>query len=223
MAIFDVVDLDLGELTKRAEALYRIGRRRYHTFDHALDVIRRTDQVESVVGFSLYPAVRLAALYHDAVYEVGAKPSENEERSQLALRVVIRDLCGDQLSPFMGIVLERACDLIRVTAHHLAPMHSFLDWDTMLFMDCDVLGFASSWEDFQKDGAAIAYEHSDVDPTVYQIGRIGFLRRLLVKGVFRSPFLRKRHEEEALRNIRDALAELDQDLRPYLRSSKMDE
>lgn len=188
-----------------AKEMYSRGLRGYHNFDHALDVLERVEMIQGEIGFVNYEAVRLAALFHDAVYTAGE--TDNEFRSVIAMKEKAREVYN--ITDAVSEQLIQADNLIMATSQHMVPNSVFRDWDTMLFLDCDVLGFAENWEQFKRQSELIAFEYGDYARTeAYKEGRIKFLKALYKKGVFRSPYFKKHYEERALLNINASLKEL---------------
>lgn len=192
-----------------AKKLYGIGRRVYHTFQHAQDVLHRVEWVEDEIGFINPEAARLAALFHDAVYVIGS--SDNESLSARCMTRIVYDNTISVLSEELASCIYAATVMIRATAQHMTHQEFFTDWDTMLFMDCDMFGFAMSWDEFQKNNAGIDAEFklgAGYNQEKYEVQRIKFLTTLYNKGIFRSPYFRKKYEERALYNIREYLIPL---------------
>src|SRR5690348_8638750 len=82
--------------------------RRYHTLDHLAFMLRIIDRYGDLVDDP--DAVRLAAWFHDAVYDVHG--ADNEERSALLWGTAAEAL---------GVAADRAAEvarLIRLTAGH---------------------------------------------------------------------------------------------------------
>lgn len=78
-------------------------------------------------------------------------------------------------------------------------------------MDCDMLGFASVWSVFKQNNIDIDKEFASMpnfDESKYAEGRLNFLMSIYKKGIFRSPYMRRLHEDKALRNLRWYLTEL---------------
>lgn len=193
---------------EHAKSLYQEGRRAYHTFQHALDVLERVEKVEKELGFFNYQAARLAALYHDAIYVAGSKTNELDSANAMN-EFFFTGKAGDNvMMKDIHTILSQAICLIEDTAHHMDPQDYTENWDTILFMDCDVLGFAEPWETFKKQNDDIAYEYGVVDADAYNQGRVKFLAALYKKGVFRSPYFKKHFEDSAIMNIRGALQQL---------------
>lgn len=204
--------VDIREDSKvwdQAKKLYDEGPRAYHTFRHAQDVLHRVDGIEDEIGFMNPDAARLAAVFHDATYVIGA--SDNELLSANAMMRVVYDYTTSAKGEELDKCLDDASILIRATSHHLTHQRFYLDWDSMLFMDCDMFGFASPWDKFQQNNADIDAEFkmgAGYDPEKYKEGRTKFLTTLYHKGIFRSPYFRKKYEKQALYNIREYLADL---------------
>ena len=66
--ISDLSCVPIGQLAA-AEAAYAFPPRAYHHFGHIRDVLARADEVAAGPGWRQPDEVRLAILYHDAVYE----------------------------------------------------------------------------------------------------------------------------------------------------------
>jgi predicted metal-dependent HD superfamily phosphohydrolase len=183
--------------------------RGYHSFSHALDVLERVDRMDEVVGFVNLGAARLAALFHDATYVAGDASNEAASAVRMAFAVY------DNYRPAEVYKLVAAASrLIEATAQHMAPQDFFTDWDTMLFLDCDMLGFAETGEldhqdkfDHQQGQIELEFRYAlgaRFDQNAYDDGRLKFLTALRAKGVFRSPFVKlpgSDHEARALGNI----------------------
>lgn len=175
--------------------------RAYHTFQHAQDVLNRVDEVERTIGFVDYESVRVAALFHDVVYIPGSTDSEH-----LSAKVMV-DIMTDPNHGLPHITLgdvERARSLIIFTNNHMSHRNFYTEWDTMLFLDCDMLGFGLGWDEYQKNNDEIDREFrsaKNFNEEKYKKGRIEFLKSLYQKGIFRSPYFRKLYENKALLNL----------------------
>ncbi len=183
-----------------AEKLYSVGRRAYHNFQHAVDVFKRVQLMDGHLGLQNPQAMYLAALFHDAIYTHG--DLENEIKSAIAMEEAAME------HGVHSMIRHQAYALILATSHHMAPQNYTSDWDTMIFMDCDVMGFAENWDQYAKQNEDILFEANPQDMEKYNQGRKAFLTKLMDKGVFRSPYFRKTYEDRALRNITRSLKEL---------------
>ena len=116
------------------EGAYARPPRAYHHFGHVGDVLRHYQAVAEGPGWLQPREVRLAVLYHDAVYVPGRK--DNEARSAALARAEIA-----RWLPEAEVDADRVAELIELTARHgqLSPG----DWlalaaDTCHFLDCDI-------------------------------------------------------------------------------------
>lgn len=167
---------------------YEEAGRYYHTWDHALDVIAAVTRLP--IGGDVRADHLLAALFHDVIYEPGAK--DNETRSV----GVMQELCGG------GAVLAR--DLILSTITHADATQDNTDphfWD---FLDCDILIMAEPcWPlAVQVDWNVRAELIGAYGEEAVQAGRGDFLRNWLTKpSVFLGEFYGATHEWQARVNI----------------------
>ncbi|MET8863095.1 metal-dependent phosphohydrolase [Nonomuraea sp. NPDC004580] len=169
--------------------------RRYHTRDHLAAVLAAIDLLPGEAGDEA--AVRLAAWFHDAVYD--GRPGWDEERSA--------QLAQSRL-PRCGVPARRVSEvarLVRITAAHdtLAPG----DRDGAVLCDADlaVLGGPG----YDAYARAVRQEYAHVPDDLFAAGRSEVLRRLLATPVlFRTPRARELWEEPARANMTAELAAL---------------
>ncbi|GHH66381.1 hypothetical protein GCM10017673_11770 [Streptosporangium violaceochromogenes] len=167
--------------------------RRYHTADHLEAVL---SHVDALAANAANPdLVRLAAWFHDAVYD--PRRSDNEERSA---RLAERDL------PALGLetgAVSTVARLVRLTrTHDPAPG----DADGAVLCDADLAILASPREVYAAYAAAVREEYSFVPEEAFRKGRAAVLRSLLaLPAIFRLTG----DEAGARANIRAELARLD--------------
>ncbi len=200
--ISDLSDLPAAQ-TAAVEAAYAVPARAYHHFGHVREVLREADGVEAGPGWQRPGDVRLAILYHDAVYEPGRQ--DNEARSA--------ELALDHLQRWPASVDGgRVAALIRLTARHGRllpgdPELEVLGPDAALFLDCDmaILGAAPALFDAYDRGIAAEYR-GHVAGWRYAIGRRRFLKRLLASPrIFLSGHFHARLDGAARTNLRRAV------------------
>lgn len=171
--------------------------RRYHTWDHANDVMERV-QAHAPDNVPML----LAALYHDAIYVVGA--TDNERNSaDLFCDHNVRATWFRRRMPDGEHLASKVCRYILATAKHGQVEREDCPPDVALFLDCDIASFAEpDWARFKATDDAIRdelltrYGEAEVDA-----GRRKFLRGMLDK---RSIFLSAqfvKHEAQARANI----------------------
>ena len=187
------------------EAAYATPPRAYHDFGHVREVLRHVDEVAQGPGWAQPDEVRLAVLYHDAIYEPGRK--DNELRSaQFAVSDIARWL------PEGGIDAMRVSELIELTARHgsFAPQDfgkTALADDTRHFLDCDMAILGAEPAVFDAYDRAIAAEYrGHVPDWLFRINRRRFLKALLSKPrIFLSGFFHERYDAQARANLRRAI------------------
>jgi predicted metal-dependent HD superfamily phosphohydrolase len=163
--------------------------RRYHDVEHLATVLSIVDELGA-------PAeVRLAAWYHDAVYD--PRSADNEERSA---RLAVDGLTA------LGVArrqVDEVARLVRLTAGH-DPAHD--DINGALLCDADLAVLARSTDDYDRYAAAIREEYSHVPEDAFRAGRAAVLQHLLdLPALYRLPRLHSRWEEPARANLRREL------------------
>ncbi|MEU1875677.1 metal-dependent phosphohydrolase [Streptosporangium sp. NPDC020072] len=151
-----------------ADLLSRYGEphRKYHTTAHLTAVL---DHVDALAGSATDPdLVRLAAWFHDAVYD--PRRSDNEERSA---RLAERALPELGMSPEAVGTVAR---LVRLTITH-APEPG--DADGAVLCDADLAILASSPQEYAVYAAAVREEYFFVPDELFRQGRAAVLRSLL--------------------------------------------
>jgi predicted metal-dependent HD superfamily phosphohydrolase len=179
-----------AELESRLVAVasrYGEPHRKYHTTDHLMAVLEDVDRLLVEVEVDDPEEVRLAALFHDAVYD--PQSSTNEIDSAELVAVVLAGLVPDE-----AIATVRR--LVLATASH---QPAALDEAVLLDADLAILG--SSREEYAAYVAAVRAEFAHVDDNGWQIGRSRVLWSFLGRDrIFHTPPMAAR-EADARRNI----------------------
>lgn len=167
----------------------------YHTVTHLRDVLARVEELADLADDA--DAVRLAAWYHDVVYN--GRPDDEERSAQRAEQ----DLSRLGVAP--GLVDEVA-RLVRMTVSH-DPAAG--DHNGEVLSDADLAALALPREGYRHNTEAIRAEYAHIPEDVFRKGRRQVLVSLLEgPGVFRTEPGRQRWEAAAQRNLRDELADL---------------
>ncbi|WP_026401265.1 HD domain-containing protein [Actinomadura rifamycini] len=176
------------------DARYGEPHRRYHTREHLAAVL---DLVDELADHAASPdVVRLAAWFHDAVYD--PERADNEERSA---RLADRMLTDTDLPP--GDV-ARVVRLVELTAAH-APDPG--DRDGRVLCDADLAILGAAPDAYAAYAAAVREEYAFVPEELYRAGRAQVLESLLaLPSLFNTPPARARFEEAARHNIQTELA-----------------
>jgi predicted metal-dependent HD superfamily phosphohydrolase len=140
--------------------------RRYHDTVHLSEVL---DRLNRLPGGREVP-VRLAAWFHDAVYEPTA-PAGASERASAALLEELGPECG-----FEAPVVVEAMRLVRLTAAHAVAAD---DVAAAALMDADLAILAADPERYLDYAAGVRAEYSHVPEAEFANGRTAVLQGLL--------------------------------------------
>ncbi|MQA95828.1 MAG: metal-dependent phosphohydrolase [Streptosporangiales bacterium] len=170
--------------------------RRYHTTTHLTAVLAAVDELAADADDP--DAVRLAAWFHDAVYD--GIPGRDEERSaQLATARL----------PRLGLPPHRVhtvARLVRLTAGH-DPQPG--DADGAVLTDADLAVLGGTPEAYAAYANAIRAEYAHVPDAAFRTGRAAILDRFLTaQALFRTERGRTLWEARARTNIRKELRRL---------------
>jgi len=168
--------------------------RAYHDTRHLTEVLDRLDELSAAgVTYDEVP-VRLAAWFHDGVYD--GQPWAEERSAQWAERA----LPEAGLDP--GLVAEVA-RLIRLTDSH-RPAES--DVSGCVLSDADLAILAAPDGRYAEYVTAVRREYSHVPEAAFREGRAAILHDLLAKPhLFHTAYARKHWEATARANVRREL------------------
>lgn len=177
-------------------AAYGDPERGYHDLDHLRAVLTNLDELAGAgTAYDDLP-VRLAAWFHDAVYD-GERDAE--ERSAAWAEEALPDLVDD------GTVAEVA-RLVRVTEHH-HPEED--DANGCALSDADLAILAAPREQYDAYVAAVRTEYDDLPDEVFNDGRAEVLRSLADKPrLFHTDHARTSWERPARDNLERELSGL---------------
>jgi predicted metal-dependent HD superfamily phosphohydrolase len=180
---------------------YGASARAYHDTRHLAEVLDRVDELALAPGPGTadLDAVRLAAWFHDAVYDSRA-PAGNEERSA-AMAVSMLSEAG--VDPALVAEISR---LVLLTAHH-DPEPG--DASGALLCDADLAVLARDPAGYAAYAAAVRQEYAHVPDEAFRSGRSAILRELLeAPALFRTQAARSRWEATARANVAAELRSL---------------
>lgn len=184
------------ELVALLAQRYQAPPRAYHHLGHVVEVMAWVDWVEARVPWLQPVEVCAAVLFHDVVYEPGAK--DNEARSAAMARAAIaahREL--GQVSA------ERVAFLIEATARHGKLVPGDVDDEAARFLDCDLAIIAAPPPRYQRYCLEIAEEYAALPAEAFRAGRAGFVRGLLTRPrLFLSELFHQAFDEQARANLR---------------------
>jgi predicted metal-dependent HD superfamily phosphohydrolase len=185
------------ELRDRLAERYREPHRRYHDLRHLQEVLQTVDDLADAADD--VEAVRWAAWFHDAVYDVHR--DDNEERSA---QLAERDLAALGLDRAMVSEVSR---LVRLTATH-QPEDDDANGAVLCDADLRILA-ADPWRHAEYV-ADVRAEYAHVPDPEFRAGRAAVLRSLLSSGrLFRTERAYTRWEERARANLAAELRRLE--------------
>lgn len=172
--------------------------RAYHGTGHLTAVL---DVIDAHAAAATHPdRVRLAAWWHDAVYDPRAAGDANERASAQLAEATLAAL---------GVPDETCRDVARLvllTAGHRAAPD---DPDGALLCDADLAVLAWPPDRYDRYAAAVRAEYGHVPDEAFRIGRALVLRGLLaLPELYRVPALRAAWAQRARANLERELAAL---------------
>ena len=184
----------LVEAELRARASYAEPHRRYHTEQHLDHCLQQVDGLLDLADRDRR-RLRWALLWHDAVYESGAR--DNEVRSA-ALAKSELTACG--VDPADVAEVAR---LILLTESHRAPAEDYLG-ALMISIDLSILG--SDPHRYREYAEATREEYAHVPDELWRAGRGAVLRRMLhADTLYPNAQFREALEAQARQNISEEL------------------
>ena len=183
-------------------ARYEQPHRRYHTVRHLTEVLDVVDQLAGEADD--LDAVRLAAWFHDAVYESGAGHAgdnvSNEEASALLAELVL---------PKLGVPAPRVAEvgrLVRLTESHAADPD---DRNASVLFDADLAILAATPERYEQYTRAVREEYQEIGDELFRPGRAQILNALLEGlALYRTPAAYTHFESRARANVTAEIARL---------------
>jgi predicted metal-dependent HD superfamily phosphohydrolase len=178
-------------------AAYGDPERGYHDTRHLAEVLERLDELAAAgVAYERRP-VRLAAWFHDGVYD--GRAGAEERSAQWAER----SLAGLVPQPEIAEVVR----LVRLTEQH-RPEEG--DRNGSALSDADLAVLAAPLERYRRYVLDVRREYSSVPDDDFRRGRAAVLRALVEQDrLFRTTHALARWEAAARRNVADELAELE--------------
>lgn len=177
---------------KKLIRAYREPHRRYHTTEHLAHVLDVVDLLEAAAKRP--DAVRYAAWFHDAVYDIAIDSHlTNEERSARLAEAVLH-----RLRVPADLVAEVG-RLVRITADHQADPS---DRDSAVLCDADLAILGSDPEEYRRYAARVRDEYRHIRDAQFRPGRVRILRDLIDRPtIYRTERARELFEEAARQNV----------------------
>jgi predicted metal-dependent HD superfamily phosphohydrolase len=172
--------------------------RKYHTWRHVQEMFDVLEVVDERVA--CLPALVLATVFHDAVYD--AKRKDNEVKSAQ----LMRRTCA-KMAPYW---VEQAENMILATQHHVLPEGDGSTSDTAYFLDMDLAILAAPAERYLEYTQQIRQEYKHASDAEFAAGRAAALRKFLQRpAIYYTEWGAVMFERKARANITAELAVLE--------------
>ena len=169
---------------------YREPQRRYHGTAHVLRVLRTVEEILAVTPVADPAAVRLAAWYHDAIYDPRAGAGANEVASAALAE---RDLTGLEMAP------ERIAAVARLVLATVTHEPGSADEEVLCDADLAVLGADPATYSAYATGVRV--EYAFVDDAAWRVGRAAVLEAFLNRAVLYHTTVMAPREAAARANL----------------------
>ncbi|MFC5266555.1 hypothetical protein ACFPJ1_30940 [Kribbella qitaiheensis] len=175
-------------------ARYAEQHRHYHDQRHLTELLETIDELADLADDA--DTVRLAAWFHDAIYDPQADPGENEE--------VSAQLAELELSAY-GVEAARITEigrLIRLTAKHDCEPD---DANGAVLCDADLRILSLSADRYDEYAAGIREEYGHIGDRDFARGRMTFLQSLAETSLYATSRAQEQWEQAARENLRREL------------------
>jgi predicted metal-dependent HD superfamily phosphohydrolase len=176
--------------------------RRYHTTTHLVEMFAALEELEDAgeIDDRQCSVARLAAWFHDAVYDTSARPGSNEADSATLARDVLQQLSFEELD------IDAIERLIRLTARHDTEAAEPLD---AAFHDADLWILSSPRKRFDDYCGQVRQEYAHVSDAQYRDGRAAILVPLMHRDrIYRTSYALHGWETPARINLGRELTRL---------------
>jgi predicted metal-dependent HD superfamily phosphohydrolase len=175
---------------------YTAPNRHYHNLDHIAFVLQVLDELRPLAHD--YPALQLAAWFHDAVYEPGA--ADNEEQSAALAE---HTLTAMGLPPATVAQVKQL--ILTTKTHHPIPGNE----DSQLLLDADLATLAADPPDYEATVQAVRREYADIPDEAFRRGRLQILQAFLQRPrLYQTDPLHARLEQRARANLQREITAL---------------
>lgn len=196
MRSYEVGEVEATPLFDDLVAHYSGPDRFYHNLHHVRHVLSVIDEL-SAHAHNL-PAIKVAAWYHDVIYDTHAR--DNEAQSAEYAATVLGAL------NFQVATIQRVSVMILATIHDTAAPG---DIDCQILLDADLASLGSEREAFDRDGESIRREFEWVPVDQYRETRIRIMEHFLKRErIYLTEPMYAKLEQRARENIRHQVESL---------------
>lgn len=178
-------------------ARHREPHRRYHTATHVMWVCRHVDRLATSIPVADLDAVRMAALFHDVIYDARSETNEADSAALADVRLLELGWTDDRRAHVRR--------MIEATAGHTDPS----DVDTAVLLDADLAILGAEANDYQAYVTGVRVEYAHVPDDAWRTGRSRVLRHFLDRPtIYATTPMRDERETRARANLGAELASL---------------
>ena len=200
---------DIAGAGARLLGAYGSPERAYHDLRHLTEVLERVDELAAAASDP--DLVRLAAWFHDAVYDPSPDHAARSAASdsaagneELSAQLAERALLALRVDPEAA---EEVARLVRLTAEHDPDP---FDANGCVLCDADLAVLARDPAGYADYVTAVRREYAHVPDELFRRGRAAILRGLLAQPVlFRTPLAHDRWAPTARANVTAELRDLE--------------
>lgn len=180
---------------------YHTGKRFYHNDVHLNKIWSYYNALYYKEGH--YKVMLLTTLFHDSIYEPGAKNNEIESAKYF------EQWCWQQENARLIFTYDEfkgIRDTIIATADHTNPKNEDLPEWGKIFLDLDLYELGSSKEIFKKNSVLIRNEFGEIDDLLFYKGRLKWLEHMMASE--RIFWIFENREEQARINLANEHVEI---------------
>ncbi|MCK9272898.1 pantetheine-phosphate adenylyltransferase [Candidatus Gracilibacteria bacterium] len=181
------------EIYGKIKPMYDNPDRLYHNWFHVVACLNELYEVKEYLFNEEFIPLVFAIIFHDAVYNSSAKKGENENNSALLAEKILKDLNIEQ------DIIDRTKELIKLTASHTIDSNEISEKYMMIDFDLSILG--QDWDKYYQYSKSIRGEYSIYSEKDYTAGRLSFLKGMLSRQIFQTPYFQEKYEKQAKLNI----------------------
>jgi len=177
-----------SEIEKKYSSLNRF----YHNLDHIKSMLLEVKRFQNEINDN--DSILFAIWFHDIIYE--PNNNDNEEKCAECARKFLNNLDYEKNR------INKVIELILRTKNHTEQILNE-EIDAQIFLDCDIIIFASHKKNYLNYAKSIKNEYSSIPDTIYYKARIKVLESFLNKTyIFRNKSFQKLYEKKARQNLR---------------------
>jgi len=175
----------------------------YHTLEHIQLVLKVIEEIRrqsppQALRIINFPAIQLAAWFHDVIYDSKSKDNEEKSAENAAARLTRLEIPNNTVQSVQNLILH--------TKNHQAPP---ADIDSQILLDADLAILGASELEYKTYAQGIRQEYAWVADELYRRRRIQVLQNFLQRErIYFTPQLFVNLESRARINLQVEIATL---------------